>query len=633
MAVEPSDALYNKIRDFKRFERGQFARAAGALPVGFSAQREGGVPAMTRAVEGMFARPGQGSVDQLDLAKQKQSLIEKMAEWSDKSKDQKMDAVAKASAIIKGKGDPVVDRLKLFIDLITKGGAANAAAAGHFNSALASISGHRSSLQSKALDNAADAYQAALLPKASKVNVDSILNKYADRIRSAGSGGDPDLLSELAAEARMLNGPSRQMMIIGAAQLSGDYDSFMNELQEFGDVGGNADAATLAGDAAAAREGVGQALASMDPSGALGAADADMEGAIALSDANWTEVKNALKMGGVDMDMDKLKEKWSTFNQMVGDDPAKLTPEQQEEAVNKMLKDQMGLDPKADPVALQKFDDLLNSLDQADDKMPANLAEAKRRLIADPEFQAFMLNNKFTDPGVALRELRKRSNDKVHANKMQSLEQRRAQHIAQGTDQPEASNTTAAASGGLGEQAKMGSASSGGQAEKTELEQAVADAGVSADDAAGLPGATGKPGMEPGVKAAVTPTSNPTPADLAKVKTTVPMAAEKIRNALFRPANTVNMAEAKVREWMGGMKEKQGQKVADDRLSAVGGLVGGAEYPDPAQPQANPDGMYTPEEVAGLDRWRKTRGIINGVEEEDEQIKAAQKAIDEAMSR
>lgn len=397
--AELDSELVQRFKDYKKFERGQALRGVGALPAGLQAMRSGGSAAASAAMEGVFDR-GQATAQDtpLDYAKLKLQAVKLLT-------DAKMDAAKlKASAADgpRGKSSKLAafeKALDAATQLVGEQGRSSVAMAsaklrekmGAMTTARVKMLEPKSSLDPGIIDSAVK------LSDSVTVGDGSLMNPgYWDAVAKLvnQTNGDPAaraaLYSTLTSRSGITPAEWYDKMreaandgAVGASALLDGYDAVQAQVAEMHDIQ--------------------TAFAEKYEDDALKAINATMGGtpgadAVVKATKMYLDIYNG---EGDDINVEKAGE----------------------EIVGALA----GLDPAKDAQQKKAFDDLLNQTDKPPDQLPTHLREARQRIMEDESFKKFMIDNGLPDPDAAFRELRRRSNEQIYANRVASKQSVQAQ--------------------------------------------------------------------------------------------------------------------------------------------------------------------------------------------------------------
>lgn len=107
--------------------------------------------------------------------------------------------------------------------------------------------------------------------------------------------------------------------------------------------------------------------------------------------------------------------------------------------VSKLIDASMSAGPQNGGASPEAYKKLLDQIDSDTVDPASTLGEARRRLFASDEFQQWKKQNGFQDDGMALKELRRLTTEKIHSNRQQDrtlMGQRQQQDVGPGTGPP-----------------------------------------------------------------------------------------------------------------------------------------------------------------------------------------------------
>lgn len=426
MATDPNTELIQKVRDLNRFRASQYARAAGAAVGGFPARLNEGSAAGAAYTDRMFARP-QGGLTAAQQAAAKRAIIGDMADIRSEAEKNRLKAEADRIKAAKDAGE---SKLKMFLELITNQGTVSQRAAADMNASVLKVKGDAIERRLKALTPGTVGPAGASVSPA----IAAYMKQYGTLSTSFTPDAWRDLLAMVADKP-----PSEQAEIIaGIAGAAGQgAEKFLDAIR-----------ASSATDA--------NARALLDIAQRAPLAQAALSSVmLELNDQAERETLDMLKRGGIPgLDSETVQRQWAVFNQMYPD------PEGFKESIEASGSGApgegdgskarpTGADPKPELDALQKLLDQIDS----DRPLPAGLAEARRRMFADPSFQKWKADNKFNDDAFALRQLRQATRDAVYRQLQQDRETAQANRLAKAKPPPVNAATPA-----VGGAAKEGSA-------------------------------------------------------------------------------------------------------------------------------------------------------------------------------
>jgi hypothetical protein len=386
--------LYNKLRELQKFERAQYTRAGLATPATLQAALRG-QNAYAVARQFFPQQPQRQGVDKLELLKMKERLLESRAKYRAQAAQAGLDAIQKLAV---EKNQPsakqqalefALDRAKAGVDPTTRMS---------IERLKQGVEQQQRTLQDS-LKNITD------IDKSAFENGEKLRSQFESMIPAGGSEFDLWSTQFWTAVANAVGGNMTQDQqaelfsnIMGSKP--GEFVQAMQKAAESGDTSAQ------------------RALTIYKNSQAGAAAIADKKQD--LIDAADAEIAQTISRATAGMPgAEKLVQDAAVFEQYLGapegaDDQALL---------DTAMKTAANIDPAtASGPETDAFNKLLNDMDKPEEQLPANIREAKERLKRDTAFLSWMDSENMTDPEVALRELRRRSNAQRAANKMQTRE-------------------------------------------------------------------------------------------------------------------------------------------------------------------------------------------------------------------
>jgi hypothetical protein len=380
--AEISEDLYSKIRDFQARKGRDYKSMATSLPAALST---GSAQEAMGVARQFYGTPEDRRIDPLEKARLKKELLELLAE-TDKNK---LSARLSAADKLKNQNDVILKALEVAGKVAGDQATSNASAADSLNRALATIDGNFG----KHLSDAA--------VKAGAANVGGVseaLGIMRQAMTGTGEYGelDPGFVGQFAAAVAQFQG-------------AGDFASLAS-LQAQGDLVAQQKgfSSVKAWMEHAAGQGGGPAIAAAKAAEYLGD-PAVMSMASKISEEATLLIKaekdaTALKLvkGGANVSKTMI----DTFEKLMASPELAGQPGSGEDVgdqIDSVLGDtQQG----AAPDAIAK---LLEDLDKEDLPEASNLAEARRRLLSDPAFLEEMKRQGFQDPGMFLKEAKRRA--------------------------------------------------------------------------------------------------------------------------------------------------------------------------------------------------------------------------------
>ena len=406
--TQPSDALYQRVKNLNTRRDQDWARFGASIVPAVAAGLNGGPQAAAATARGFYPSYERGP-SAIDVAAAKKDVIDAMVKANDAVRDDRMGLVSKLEGI-----DDSMDKLiPAWASIIGSANTANVAATGDVirqrtdlikdaNAQLASVA-DKAATDPASVDRAWRDLTQFLTPEGVQSPAfGEVFRRYMSPAGGLSPGDQKSLLARLEIETNLRD-----------AQAPPDQ-----RLQGMNGILG-----LLAGGAAAGDPAMQQSLAL---AGQVMSEVSDIENAtiqMRLGKID-SELQNQLRSGG--MSAEKSAEYLKTFMDTIG----ATDPDQQKKNLEKVEQLLNMADPSkgANPDAA-RYADLLDSLDS--DNPAPNLAEARRRLLEDPEFQAWMKQNGFQDPGLALKELRRMMRQRVQSGKMHDLELTRQRRLGE----------------------------------------------------------------------------------------------------------------------------------------------------------------------------------------------------------
>lgn len=520
--AEPTDVgndLLSKIRQFNQIKSDTVRKATAALPISMQAARAGGSP-WAAAQSVMRPKPTTAKVDPIESAKLKQSILKDLVAAKAKAAEEQIDAAKALRSAVTGNSRSKT-ALELAIDYATKAGNINAGEAQALRDDVMGV--HKDALD-KTIKNMLGGGGDA--PGASERGQQILQQMGYDEIVSAGTNSDDywAKVNQILAYQSTTGGPEAQRSFL-ALLGSSDPIAWKQNLED------------------AVQAGSATAKMVLDKYSAIGSDIESKKKEIADTIDNFESTSlQALKgiRGGVSLEsvMKAAKE----FQDLM-DGKSPDTPEAMQGVADKIIGLSNGLDPAQDPVMQQRYNDLLAKLDAPDESLPSNLREAKQRIMNDPSFKAWMAKNGFSDPATAFKELRRRSDQQIYANKVNDKKIIAANRLEQGTKMvaPKQPSTAAAAS----KTSSEGTATTASDAELVKLsESLLADERAKPSTPEAVPAAEQVPESEPPPPQPEVPP--PPAAPPPKLGNGVGPLAAQAGHALSHPFASVNNATSEI---------------------------------------------------------------------------------------
>lgn len=398
MPSDPNDILSSKLMDLNRRRSSDWMRTGIATPVAFDAARQGKDP---RAAASQFFPTPQPPPGATDLAQAKLPIINAMAEYQKAKASDELGLAAKLAA----RGDYVKEALQFASKVGGDVGSTNQAAAASWNTAITNLQKEAQGAVQKRLELA---------------------------LGSAGvAGGTAAAAKIIEASGGDLHSPAAQRMI--AAKVK--------EYAMTGEVGAAAGFQNMM-DAELYAQGIDGGVRG------IVTGTADNEQSTALLSQVQTVSNQANHDAAIEMDYKMQAAEEQLVKQFTGPGTALSTlksvlamkelggsPEENEKLLEGML--EKTRPTEGDPDALRRYDELLAQIDQDNLPPASNLAEARRRFLADDDFKKWMAENGYATPEVALKELRRKLREKRAQGKAADLAKVRADRLGEGKPAPE----------------------------------------------------------------------------------------------------------------------------------------------------------------------------------------------------
>lgn len=395
----PSNSLYDKVRALNVRRNQDWARFGASVPAAFSAAMQGADPA---AAARQFYPTPEKRPSQLQVAAAKKDLVDAMLHEQDKRRDARAGIIEKMAAqdklleeIVKG----AVDAYGSFNSANVTGGKARmeqrTALIGEMNKAMADAAEAARPNDPSAVEGAFNALQNLITPEG--IRDSAFTAALNNQLQKLDRGGQDALMYRLEMDIAAKDGHAPE----GEGMQMGSMSHILNAFP--GD--------TNAQQALAIYQRVGDNVSAIQQR--------------AINDrwaTSLAELDNQMRIGGSN------PAKVAEFIKVIKDAVGEQDPEKRVELAGKLA-------DLVDPAAAAgekpdagRYADILDSMDS--ETAPANLQEARRRLIEDPEFQAWMKQNGFQDSGLALKELRRMLRQRAHEARQSDLATMRERRLA-----------------------------------------------------------------------------------------------------------------------------------------------------------------------------------------------------------
>lgn len=386
--------LYNKLRELQKFERTQYTRAGLATPATLQAALRG-QNAYAVARQFFPQQPQRQGVDKLELLKMKERLLESRAKYRAQAAQAGLDAIQKL-AVEKNQPSAKQQALQFALDR---------AKAGVEPATRMSIERLKQGVdqQQKTLQD--NLRNITGIDKFAFENGEKLRSQFESMIPADGPDFESWSTQFWTAVANAVGGrmtPDQQAELFSNIMGSkpGEFVQAMQMAATSGDF--------------SAQKALAIYQSSQDGAAAIAARKQE------LIDAADEQIAQTISKTTAGMpNADRLVQDADVFEKYLGA-PAEADDEA---LLNTALETAAGIDPATASVPeTEAFNKLLNDMDKPEEQLPANIREAKERLKRDTAFLSWMDSEGMTDPEVALRELRRRSNAQRAANKMQTRE-------------------------------------------------------------------------------------------------------------------------------------------------------------------------------------------------------------------
>ena len=405
MPTQPSDILMNKIKDQNRFRDQMIAKGAVGSVASLGAGATGGGFGAGYGLGQQLYKPKAptGFTDQQAVAA-KTKLLGDMADLQDKVGKGK---IGLAEALAK-QNDNFKTTLGFIADVTGHANSANSGVASSFNSGLASLSNEQ--------------VKAVMTQLSQTVPDPASLRKGLEDMQALMANGnmtDPAIAAKFndLINARVLQHDAAgaaaltQAVELTEAQHGVDFRAYLDSMEANGDP--------AASNAKAAINSVSADYAKITQMG--------LEKAKDIAAATIGSLKTGV--ASADKDIDRAMQ----VIQSMGISPT--SPQD----VAKLLDASMSVTPQNGGASPEAYKKLLDQIDSDTVDPASTLGEARRRLFASPEFQEWKQQNGFQDDGMALKELRRLTTEKINSNRQQDrglMGQRQQQGVGPGTGPP-----------------------------------------------------------------------------------------------------------------------------------------------------------------------------------------------------
>jgi hypothetical protein len=399
VADQPESALFSKVKDLGRAKRRTaFGAAAGLIPT-IAAARSGGPAAASETAKRFIPQPGKGPNIQAAV-ELKKGIVDSMVD----ANAQNQDSSIKLADKLKGQNTVLEKVLALAGDVFGSKATATASSVGSYNTLTGVLN---------------------------KALMDSVM-EHVKSTNPSGAGGVEKAFNDITAalgpeglqSPNLAEGLNRQLTAFRAANNGAAADALMAMVEAYAAQKGVSIKDVLAGQAEA-----------MGPDSAAGDALSQIN---AIGDTYLKIADEGLKMSTAQAqaalrdrklyspDMGDAAEFVAT---MMGQLGVAADPRAAGAVFDEALKKMPGFDSAGKPV-----DAYLKLLEQVDsDKLQpgGTIWEARQRLIGDPAFKAWMQQRNISDPGVAIKELRRLMQIKQHQQRQESRAELRLQRREQ----------------------------------------------------------------------------------------------------------------------------------------------------------------------------------------------------------
>ena len=423
--VQPSDRLADLDRALVKRQRSDWARLFGASVVGGGVGAAEGPSAGIKAGLETFRSPREGFTPQETIALKK-GVADAMAKYAKDMADTKLTTMEKMS-----KKD------ELFKAILEAAMKAHGADVGAMSAAGESVNRALVGLNQNWTGAIADVVKNQ--SPANATQIESAFNRIRDAMAGSPSAPQKDVTTDIMntlTSLRASGDDAGAEALIAKLELAAPTFG----IQSFnGWLDAAARAEGPAGPAAIAYEAVKDIGRTMDTNNS-----ALLEAAKADKDATIRSLKTMVP--GADKALETATAFYERFKDI--DDPEQIT-----KAINDVLGGPNGENPSQ---PLEPFMKMLEQIDNESIPAASNFAEARRRFLADPEFQQWMKDNGF-QPGsesVALHELHRIAKERVYnakQNARQLVASRVQGNVTAQTGAPSVSSKVVAVPGASGE--------------------------------------------------------------------------------------------------------------------------------------------------------------------------------------
>ncbi len=395
--VAPSNALFGKVKDLNVRRNQDWARFGASLPTAVATGLQGGDAAA--AARGFYPTPAKAP-NPLQVVELKKEIIDAAAKANAARRNDRMGTVAK----LRAQGD--------LWDKIIQGAVT---ASGNKGQADVSATGNVISQQTELVKDLNSRLEKQI--EASGADIPAVERAYAslrDLLTPEGVH-DVNFQSQLFQFMRDMDPNTSKALLLKLEVASNSIDAQAGDDHQIGGMAGIMAGLEASGNAPPEVLDMAKTVMAMSNANA----DMALQAQTALA---GKYLDKPLRSGG--QGPEQVKKFIAAISEAVGaEDPAKAM-EEMEKLVN-------GLDPegKGGSPDTQRYADLLDSMDS--EAAPANLQEARRRLIEDPEFQTWMKQNGFQDPGLALKELRRLMRTRAHEGRQNDLRLMRDRRLSE----------------------------------------------------------------------------------------------------------------------------------------------------------------------------------------------------------
>lgn len=555
MATPADPVLENKLLGLNRYRNASWQRMGASLVPSVAAGLQGGQQAAMATANSFYPKPKPG-IQKMDVLAMKKDAIDSMVAAQEKMNDRRAGLIEKLNA--------ADDIAKALLNAVQGYASSDTGAMANASSTLA-----------QARVSALNKYSEEMMKLANRSMTD---NGPAVKAAFEALSGQltPEGVNEAAFQASVLNAV-KTMSATDVGALYGMLEAEAASVGMEGGIGGVLEGvARAAGDASPAAK-------AMHEFDSLRAEAADLsKGAVAEAMGTYEQVMKQLSAGSAGAG--HLLKVWQSFIS----DPtilSMLDPKAKADAIAKQL---ALIEPtEANGAAPDQVEAFLKLLDGIDTEEPAgNLAEARQKFLQDPDFQAWMKQNGYTDPGLALKELRRSTRQIHHQRRQETLAKIRDDRRGSAAAAPPPSPASVAASTGappapkaegspvrvfFADDGKTYILSEGAIRQATDADQDVVNAATDTDqveDQLALDSAK-KETQKPAV---ALPTEAPVPAEpAAKRPPSLRMLQDTATFVGTHPAAGMNMATKAIRTALANRRQKREQGETD--MNTVNALL------------------------------------------------------------